>query len=124
MLDREEEEEQTEHTWCPGDSCSGMPFIAPDRHLAHTNTASCECLVILVVTNAVTCHRSLGFAIAFSSMQQVQCMTSAMQLLCIHSLCICNHACLSAMSHKGASRHHMWLRHSVQSCLEVVPSSP
>ena len=31
VLDRQEEEEQTEHTWRPGDSCSGIEFIVPDR---------------------------------------------------------------------------------------------
>ncbi len=31
MLDREEEEEQTEHTWRPGDSCSGIEYKTPNR---------------------------------------------------------------------------------------------
>ena len=49
-----------------------------------------------------------------------------MQLLCPGRLAVhtqpvhLHHACLSAVSHKCAQKHHMRLRHSAQSCLEAV----
>jgi len=68
VLDREEEEEQTEHTWRPGDSCPGTEFTTPDRQLAQTNIASFECLAVAVVTNTVTCHVGPVLAIVISSL--------------------------------------------------------